>query len=87
MKTDKDKALQMAKTARGQIENIIKMMEEDRYCVDISNQILAVTSLMRKTNSFILRQHMNSCLKDAFLKGNGDSYVDEMMMLLDKFSK
>lgn len=87
MKTDKDKALQMAKTARGQIENIIKMMEDDRYCVDISNQILAVTSLMRKTNTFILRQHMNSCVKDAFKKGDGEAYVEEMMMLLDKISK
>ena len=39
MNDERKKALQSLKTARGQIEGIIKMIEDDRYCIDISNQI------------------------------------------------
>ncbi len=87
MTTDKEKALQLAKTARGQLEKIIEMIDEERYCVDISNQILAVLSLMKKTNLLILRKHMNSCVKEAFLTGKGEESVDEILMLFDKATK
>jgi CsoR family transcriptional regulator, copper-sensing transcriptional repressor len=85
--TDKQNALTMAKTAKGQIESVIKMLEDDRYCVDISNQILAVYSLLRKTNTLVLRHHMNACVKDAFLNGSGAQHVDEMMKLFDKIQR
>ena len=45
MNNERKKALQLLKTARGQIDGIIKMIEDDRYCVDISNQIMAAQSL------------------------------------------
>lgn len=48
MKKEKLKALQTIKTVRGQIKAVIKMIEDDRYCVDISNQILAIQSLLKK---------------------------------------
>ncbi len=48
MKADKDSAIRLLKTAKGQIEGIMKMMEEDRYCVDISNQIMATSSILCK---------------------------------------
>lgn len=55
--------------------------------MDISNQILAVSSVLKKANSLILRQHMNSRVRDAFLKGEGDEKVEEVMMLFDKAYK
>ena len=48
MNEGKLKALQSLKTSKGQIEGIIKMIEEGRYCVDISNQIIAAQSLLKK---------------------------------------
>ncbi len=87
MKENKKQALQMAKIAKGQLEKVISMLEEDRYCIDISNQVLAVNSLMKKTNLLLLRHHINSCVKDAFLQGNSDKYVEEILMLFDKASK
>ena len=50
MKADRDKITRLLKTARGQMDGILKMVEEDRYCVDISNQLLATESIMRKAN-------------------------------------
>lgn len=44
MNTERKKALLSLKTAKGQIEGIIKMIEDDRYCIDVSNQIFAVQS-------------------------------------------
>lgn len=41
MQADKDKTLRKLKTVRGQIDGLIKMVEDDRYCIDISNQLMA----------------------------------------------
>lgn len=65
MNDDKKKALQLLKTARGQIDGIIKMIEDERYCIDISNQIMASQALLRKSNKHILSQHLDSCVKAA----------------------
>ncbi|HHW30279.1 MAG TPA: metal-sensing transcriptional repressor [Clostridiaceae bacterium] len=84
MNTEKKKALQALKTSKGQIEAIIKMIEEGRYCVDVSNQIMAAQSLLKKANLLILKQHMNHCVKEAFLSGNGNEKVDEIIDILSK---
>jgi len=84
MNNDKKKALQALKTSKGQIEGIIKMIEEGRYCVDISNQIIAAQALLKKANLLILRQHLTHCVKDAFSHGNGEEKIDEIMGILSK---
>lgn len=47
MQADKDTILRLLRTARGQIDGIMKMVEEDRYCMDISNQLLATQSVLK----------------------------------------
>lgn len=84
MNMEQKKALQSLKTSKGQIEGIIKMIEEGRYCVDVSNQIIAVQSLLKKANLLILKQHMNHCVKEAFEQDSGDEKVDEIIHLLSK---
>jgi len=46
----KETALKKLKTVRGQVDGIIRMIEEDRYCVDISTQILSIIGLLKKAN-------------------------------------
>lgn len=87
MKADKVKINRLLKTAAGQIEGISKMVDEDRYCIDISNQILAVLSILRKTNNEILSAHMHMCVKEAFNKGNEDEKIEEIISLINKVSK
>ncbi|MGH4120150.1 metal-sensing transcriptional repressor [Clostridium sp.] len=72
------------KTSKGQIEGIIKMMEDGRYCIDVSNQIIAAQSLLKKANMLILKQHLNHCVKDAFMNNTGEDKVDEIIELLAK---
>ena len=84
MNEERKKALQALKTSKGQIEGIIKMLEEERYCVDVSNQIIAAQALLKKANLLILKQHINHCVKDAFINNAGEEKVDEVMNILAK---
>ncbi len=84
MNNEKKQAMQALKISKGQIEATIKMLEEGRYCADVSNQIIAAQSLLKKANMLILKQHMNHCVKEAFLSDNGDEKIDEIIGLLSK---
>lgn len=84
---ERKKAIQNLKIAKGQIEGIVKMIEDERYCVDISNQIIAVQSLLKKANMQILKRHINHCVKDAILENKGDEKIEEIMKIFDKISK
>jgi DNA-binding FrmR family transcriptional regulator len=81
---DQEQAMRSLKTSKGQIEGIIKMMEDGRYCIDVSNQIIAAQSLLKKANMLILKQHLNHCVKDAFMNNTGEDKVDEIIELLAK---
>mgnify|MGYP000846739680 CR=1 FL=1 len=87
MRADKQKIANLLKTTKGQIEGILKMVEDDRYCIDISNQILAVQSILRKINKEILYAHMTHCVKEAFESGDEEKKIDELIRILDKISK
>jgi len=84
---DKRNVINLLKTSKGQIEGIIKMLEDNRYCVDISKQILAVQALLKKANLSIIDQHIKHCVRQAFTEGHGDEKVDEIIELLDKYAK
>lgn len=86
MNEERKKALQYLKTSKGQIEGIIKMVEDGRYCIDISNQIVAAQSLLKKANMLILKQHLHHCVKDALIHGSGEEKVDEIIELLSKIT-
>ena len=84
MNTEKEQALKSLKTARGQIDGIIKMIEEGRYCIDISNQIFASQAILKKANLLILKQHMHHCVLEAVEKGKGEEKVEEILTILSK---
>lgn len=87
---DRKKELNLLKTARGQIDGIIKMLEDDRYCIDVSKQVLAVQALLKKANLLILEKHMHHCVADAFKNGSKnerDTKIEEIITILDKYYK
>lgn len=87
MMADNKRIMRLLKTARGQIDGIIKMIEEDRYCIDVSNQIMATSAILRKANKEIIRAHMKCCVKEAFESGNEDEKINEFIEIIDKISK
>ncbi len=87
MSKDRSEVLKLLKTSKGQIEGIIKMIDNDRYCIDISKQILAAQALLKKANQNILKTHMQTCVKEAFENDNGDEKIEEIIGILDKYYK
>ena len=79
------KAQTLLKTARGQIDGVLRMVENDRYCIDVSRQVLASIALLKKANLVILKQHMDTCVKDAIRTDKGTEKIDEITMILEKY--
>ncbi len=82
---DSRKALDLLKTARGQVDAIIRMVDDDRYCIDVSKQIHAAMALLKKANVVILKQHMDTCVKDAILSNKGNEKIEEIAHILDRY--
>jgi DNA-binding FrmR family transcriptional regulator len=82
---DSHKALTLLKTARGQVDGVLRMVEQDRYCIDVSKQVLATIALLKKANIVILKQHMDTCVKDAIRTNKGAEKIDEITMILEKY--
>lgn len=87
MRADKQKVGRLLKIARGQIDGILKMIEDDAYCMDISNQLMATASILRKANREVVRAHMAGCLIEAAEKGNADEKLDELMAIIEKMER
>ena len=88
MKADHQIVSQALKTARGQLDGIMRMVEEDRYCVDISNQLLATEALLRKTNKIVLEAHLKSCVRESFENNSDvDTKIEEILRILAKLSR
>lgn len=86
MRADNKSVSNTLKTAKGQIEGILKMIEDDRYCIDISNQILAVEALLKKANNEVLKGHIEGCIKEAFESDNTEK-IDEVLQIIYKMNK
>ncbi|MGN0625955.1 MAG: metal-sensing transcriptional repressor [Oscillospiraceae bacterium] len=84
MMADKQKVSRLLKTARGQIDGILKMVEENRYCVDISNQIMAAQSVLKKANGEVLKAHLDHCVKEAITENDAVEKLQEIEKIIEK---
>nr|WP_243113690.1 metal-sensitive transcriptional regulator [Desulfofundulus salinum] len=84
---NKEDLLSRLKKIEGQIRGIQKMIEEDRYCVDILLQISATRAALQKVALSLLRSHTRGCVAQAIRQNRGDEAIDELMQVLDQFTK
>ena len=85
MQADRQKVERMLKTARGLLDGILKMVEENRYCMDISNQIMATQAILHRVNREILQAHLQHCVRQSLETGeDSQQKIDELMALFDK---
>lgn len=90
MQADHDKVLRQLKIARGQIDGIVRMVETDRYCIDISNQLMATQSLLARVNADVLKAHLEHCVRQAMESGSPeekDEKLAEVERVIDKLAK
>ncbi|MCF6136730.1 metal-sensing transcriptional repressor [Pseudalkalibacillus berkeleyi] len=84
---EKIKVLNRLKRIEGQVRGIEKMVEDDRYCMDVLVQISAVNSALKQVGFSLMERHTNTCVKHAIESGNGDDHIDELMKIMRQFSK
>lgn len=87
MMADKSKILRLLKTARGQMDGILKMVEEDRYCIDVSQQVMATGAILSRVNREILEAHLRHCVQEAASVSEREEKIDEFVRALERILK
>lgn len=87
VQADKKRVTRLLKTARGQIDGILKMVDEDRYCIDISQQLMATEAILNKVNKEILTAHLKCCVANASTDDEKEEKIDELVSMLGKILK
>lgn len=85
-RADKAGLLKRLNRIEGQVRGLNKMVEEDRYCVDILTQISAVRSALDAVAIRLLRDHTHGCVQTAIRSGQGDAAIDELIEVVEKFA-
>nr|WP_018923446.1 metal-sensitive transcriptional regulator [Salsuginibacillus kocurii] len=84
---NKEQLLNRLKRIEGQVRGIHNMVEEDRYCIDILNQIAAVQSAVNKVSVHLMEDHTHHCVAKAIQDGEGEEAIDELVGLMNRMMK
>lgn len=86
-KDTKTSCLRRLGRIEGQVRGLARMVEEDRYCIDIVTQISAVRAALRRVEEEILRDHVAHCVEHAIASGNADEQRQKVAELIDVLSR
>ena len=84
---DKPSLLTRLKKIEGQARGIQQMIEEDRYCIDIVQQLTALSSAADEVGLLILENHIEGCVTDAIREHHGEAHIQELMKTIRKTLK
>ncbi len=82
----KKSSLTRLKKIEGQIRGIMKMVDQEKYCIDIINQITAAEKALDGVAKNIMKRHIESCVTDAIIQGEGQTKIDELIETVFKIS-
>ena len=71
----------------GQVRGIGRMIDEDRYCIDILTQVSAVQAALDAFALQLLEHHLHGCVQHAVKSGDGDRAIDEALTVIRKFAR
>ena len=86
----KSKVLINFKKAKSHIDKIIKMIEDDEYCINIMQQNLAVVGLLKSAHQFLMENHLNTCFKKAMATRNEkrkQEMIEEILEVTKLFNR
>jgi DNA-binding FrmR family transcriptional regulator len=84
---DKENLLNRLKKIEGQVKGIQRMIEEDKYCVDVLVQIAAVRAAINKVGLMIFENHTKTCVAQAMNTNKQEEMINELTRVLVKFVK
>jgi CsoR family transcriptional regulator, copper-sensing transcriptional repressor len=80
-------SLKRLKRIEGQVRGLARMVEQDRYCIDVVTQIGAVRAALRKVEEGVLRDHVGHCVEGAIASGNKSQQRRKIAELMDVFGR
>ena len=85
---DKQEILVRLRRMEGQLKGIQRMVDEDKYCVDVLNQLSSVIAATQKLAAIILQDHIRGCVRDALSRDeHGDDHVNELVAVVQRFTR
>jgi DNA-binding FrmR family transcriptional regulator len=81
MQANKQDVLKRLNYIEGHLGGIRKMVEEDKYCVDILRQTYAVRKAIEKLESLMVEGHLHGCVPEGIASGNGEAIIEELVQL------
>ena len=84
---DKPKLLNRLKRIEGQVRGVTRMIDEDRYCIDIMTQLAAVRAALARVESELLKGHLDHCIESAIVSGDAAEQrrkASELIELLER---
>jgi len=83
----KQSSLKRLKRIEGQVRGLARMVEQDRYCIDVVTQISAVRAALRRAQEEILRDHVSHCVENAVASGNRAEQRRKIAELMDAVTR
>ena len=87
MQENKDKALKRLSRLEGQVRGIKRMVEEDRYCVDILTQTAAIRAALKGVEKLVIDDHAAHCIEDAVASGDPAEQRTKFLELIELLDK
>ena len=84
---DNTALLQRLRKVEGQVRGVARMVEEDRYCVDVLVQLAAIRSAVQAVGQSLLESHVRTCVASALRNGEGDAAISELMDVISQFTR
>ena len=81
---DRPSLLTRINRIEGQAQGVKRMIEEDRYCIDIVQQLTALSSAAKELSLIILQNHIEGCVTDAIKEEHGEYYINELIKTIRK---
>lgn len=81
---DKEVLLRRLRKMEGQVRGLQQMIADDRYCLDVVQQINALTAAAREVSLIVLEDHLRGCVTEAVQDNDGEGAIKEMMTVLAK---
>jgi DNA-binding FrmR family transcriptional regulator len=82
---DKDSLVSRLNKMEGQVRGIRRMVEEDRYCVDVLQQIASLRSAADAVAGILLEDHIRGCVSHGIRSGEGDAHIGEVMEVIRRY--
>jgi len=80
----KDDLLARLRRIEGQVRGLQRMIDEDKYCIDVVTQVAAVQAALDKVSLGLLDGHIRSCVREEIEQGGGDEKIDELIGAMDR---